>query len=315
MSKELNKPQLNNTLPPEDKKGRSIFPPEIKLPKEIQLLEKLNKLGEEEYKRWRHKKELTDKLLGKTTLVIGVRGKDGIILGGDTKVIRGGEIDFQRKIKTLVIKDVPIIFAAAGVLGVIDDFIEVFEKTLTESFNKGEISSLLSVKFIAEDLVKSVEQRYGPRLGESPLHFIFGGLSDLTKGKAILYEVGSPGFGQKIQFFSFIGHGSPYARTIGKYLFPKEEREDESGEINLPCTEIIKRVAFSIYWIGGEVDDYVGGEPQIVYIIDEKAKIEEAKYDRDLIKREVDKTKEFLRNITFTPEIEPITEQNKNLLK
>lgn len=311
MNEEFKKPQPNNVSPQRDKKEKGIFSPKIEFPKEIQLLEELNKLGEEEYKRWRHKKELTDKLLGRSTLVIGVRGKDGIILGGDTKVIRGGEIDFQRKIKTLVIKDVPIIFAAAGVLGVIDDFIEVFEKTLIERFNRGEIPSLLSIKFIAEDLVKSAEERYGPRLGESPLHFIFGGLSDLTKGKAILYEVGSPGFGQKIQFFSFIGHGSPYARTIGKYLFPKEEREDEAGEINLPCSEIIKRVAFSIYWIGGEIDDYVGGDPQIVYIIDEKAKIEEAKCERNLIKDEVNKVKTSLRNIKFTSEIKPITDPMK----
>jgi len=154
MSKELDKPQPNNTLPQIDKKGKDVFPSKIEFPKEIQLLEELNKIREEEYKKWRHKKELADKLLGRATLIIGVRGKDGIILGGDTKVIRGGEID-----------------------------------------------------------------------------------------------------------------------------------------------------------------DYVGGEPQIVYIIDEKAKIEEVKYNRDLIKEKVDKVKELLKNISFTSETGPITGQSKDLLK
>lgn len=147
--------------------------PEIEYPKEVKLLEALNEANKDKYRKWLYKKMLTDKLLGRSTLIIGARGKDGIILGSDTRVTRGGgETDYEKKVRTVPVQNAPIIFASAGTVGVIEDFIEIFQNTLTANIQEGKITSLLSIKVIAEDLVETFEERYGPKLGVYPLHFI-----------------------------------------------------------------------------------------------------------------------------------------------
>ena len=273
-----------------------IFP-EIEYPKEIKLLDELNKVNKEKYKKWLYKKKLTEKVLGESTLVIGVRGKDGIVLGADTKAMRGGETDYEKKVRTITtVENAPIIFAGAGIVGVIDDFIEIFEKTLIVNIGEGKISSLLSIKIIAEDLVEKAEERYGPKVGKSPLHFVLGGLSDLIKGDARLYEIGPGGFGQKIKYACLVGHGSPYSRTIAKYLFP---RDSSKGIIPFECKEIASRIAACIYWIREEIDDYVGGEPQILCIKDKGPEIVEGKFNKTKILNKIDKMKKELKEINF----------------
>ena len=270
--------------------------PNIEYPKEIQLLDELNEANKQKYKKWLHRKMLVQELLGKSTLLIGVRGKDGVVLGADRKAMRGGETDFENKVKTMKVRGAPITFAGAGVVGVIDDFIEVFEKTLAANIQAGKVSSLLSIKMIAEDLVEKTEERYGPKLGEYPLHFLFGGLSELRKGVARLYEIGSRGFGQKVKYTALVGHGSPYARTIAKYLFPRDAR---TGIVPLDCKEIVCRLATCIYWIREEVDDFVGGEPQITYKLVRQAKIIKGKYNKAKIQKQVHKIKSELSNVSF----------------
>lgn len=271
-----------------------IFP-KIAYPKEIQLLDELNEANKEKYKRWLYKKMLGEDMLGKSTLIIGVRGKDGIVLGGDTKTMRGGETDYEKKVKTITtVEGAPIIFASAGIIGVIDDFIEIFEKTLIANIQEGKINSLLSIKMIAEDLVEKTEERYGPKIGEYPLHFILGGLSELSKGDARLYEIGPRGFGSKIKYACLVGHGRDYARTLAKYLFPRH-----NGKIPLECKVIVSRIAACIYWIREEIDDYVGGDPQIVYISDKEPEIKDGKYNKGKISKRVDELKEALRKIVF----------------
>lgn len=279
----------------EEKLGE-VFP-EIEYPKEVELLDKLNEANKERYKRWRYKKALSEKVLGEHTLIIGVRGKDGIILGADTKAMRGGETDFEKKVRTIhTIEKAPVIFAGAGAVGVIEDFIEIFEKTLIANIKEGKISSLLSIKLIAEDLVEKSEQRYAPKLGEPSLHFVLGGLADLTKGEARLYEISPPGYGQKIKYATLVGHGSPYARTIAKYLFPRHSRQ---GMVPLECQEIVSRIAACIYWIRDDIDSYVGGEPQIVCVLDKKPEIKDAKFNKGKVSRKVAEMKRNLREITF----------------
>ena len=269
----------------------------IKFPKEVKYLNKLNKANEKEYKEWLRKKAIIKNLLGKSTLIIGVRSKDGIVLGGDRKVVRGGETDFEDKVRIIKIKEAPIIFAAAGLLGVIEDFLEIFEKTLIANIKKREIVSLLSVKIMAEDLVETYERRYGPKFGQASIFkFILGGLSELTKGKARLYELGSPGYGEKIKYYSLIGHGRDYGRTIGKYLFPIPSSYKESS---LSCSDIIPRISACIHWISGEIDDYVGGDPQILYILDNKPEVKEGKYNKAKISKKVGQFKRMIKEISF----------------
>jgi len=277
------------------KEFEKIFP-KIEFPEEIKFLDKLNKSNKKKYKEWLYKKILAEQLLKKSTLIIGVRGKNGIVLGGDTKAMRGGETDFENKVKTLCIQQAPIMFAAAGVVGVIDDFLEIFEKTLISNIKGAKITSLLSIKMLAEDLVEKTEERYGPKLKEYPINFILGGLAQLKEGEARLYEIGPRGFGAKIKYSSLIGHGSPYTRTIAKYLFP---RDNKIGTISLECNGIVSRIAACIYWVGGEIDDYVGGEPQVVYMLDKKPEIKIGKYNKSKILNTVQTIKKGIEKVNF----------------
>jgi len=290
-----------------EKKLQDFFPT-IKYPMEIKFLDELNEKNKEKYKKWLHKKMLAREILGKSTLIIGVRGKDGIVLGGDRKSMRGGETDIEKKVRSIkTVQNAPIIFASAGFVGVIDDFIEIFEKTLIESIEEGKINSLLSIKMIAEDLVQKAEERYGPRLGASPLHFVLGGLSDLTKGEARLYEIGAGGFGQKIKYSCLVGHGSTYARTIAKYLFPQDTKK---GTIPLECKNIVSRIATCIYWIGDEIDNYVGGDPQILYIVDKNPEIKEGKYNKGKIVKKVSEMKKNFEKINFDKMVKTNNKKN-----
>ena len=240
---------------------------------------------------------MTEEILGKRTLVVGVHGQDGIVLAADTKVLRGGETDYEHKVRKFEIgPKSPIIFASAGAVGVIEDFVEMFEKMLRENIDAGKIASLLSIKLLAENLVETTEERYGPKLQEPSLHFVLGGLSNLDKGKAVLYEIGFPGYGQKTKYSAFVGHGSPYARTIGKYLFP---RDNKDGSIPLKCAELVNRVAFCIRWVGDDVDSYVGCDAQIMYLLDDDPTVHDGGCDKKKIEKQVKAMQEGLTRLSF----------------
>ncbi len=267
------------------------------LPNEVLLLKEHNKTHSDRYARWLHKKRVTEEILGRRTLVVGVHGQDGIVLAADTKVIRGGETDYEHKVRKFEIgPKSPIIFASAGAVGVIEDFLEMFEKMLTENIAAGKISSLLSIKLLAENLVETTDERYGPKLGEPSLHFVLGGLSNLSKGKAVLYEIGSPGYGQKTRYSTFVGHGSPYARTIGRYLFP---RDNKDGAIPLKCKDLVNRVAFCIRWVGEDVDNYVGCTAQIMYLLDDDPTVHDGACDKKRIEKQVQSMQESLMKLSF----------------
>lgn len=269
----------------------------IKYPEEVELIDELNEVNKEIYEKWLYKKNLAKKITEGSTLIIGVKGENGIVLGGDTKMMRGGETDFENKVKTFNIsKNAPIIFASAGFVGVIEDFIEMFEKTLVSSIEMGKLKNLLSIKIIAEDLVEKVEKRYGPKVGKYPIHFILGGLSELSRGETRLYEIGPGGFGQKIKYTCLVGHGCQYARTIAKYLFPQNNRK---GTTALDCNEIVQRIAGCIYWVADEIDNYVGGNPQIVYILNKESGVKIGRYNKGKIQKKVKEFKNNLKNISF----------------
>jgi len=192
-------------------------------------------------------------------------------------------------------------FAAAGMVGIIEDLLETFEETLTRNIKEGKIDSLLTVKWIAEQSVEMYGQRYAPKFVEHAyITFILGGLSKLTTGETRLYKIGYPGYGEIIKHYSLIGHGEDYARTIGKYLFPRHPR---TGVISLPCNEIISRIAACIYWVGGEIDDYVGGDPQVVYMIDNKPAVLPGKYSKEQISKKVGDMKKDLKEINFSKKL------------
>lgn len=259
---------------------REVSLPKIKLPPDMRFLKRLNREREKEYEEWLIRKKTIERIHGKKTLIIGVRAKDGVALISDQKYIRGGESEFESKVRILDIKKgVQILFAAAGYVGATDDFTEIFVDVVKENVGMGTINSLLSVKFLAEDMLEDVTKRYAVRLGESPIEFIFGGLSGLGKGEARLYNVGPPGYGEKIRSYRTIGHGSSYSRTLDRYLLKRK------GVSKLSIKEAVSRAAACIYWIREEVDDYVGGEPQVLAMRDGNPKTFEINIERSKIKK------------------------------
>lgn len=280
------------------KKEIEIFP-RIKVPSTLKLIRELNKEFETEYKKWIRKRKILEEIAGKGTLIIGVRGKDGIVVGSDKKIIRGGESDYEEKLEILNVgteeSPIEIVVGASGFIGIKEDFLRLFIETLKDNIERGAIKNLLDIKFIAEDMVLHFENRYIPRL-ETPviLEFVTAGLSKLNSGNAELYIIGSGGYGEKVKYYQMIGHGSPYARTINQYLF------DRTFVNSLSLEEIAKRMAVCIYWISEEVDSYVGGEPTFLGMKDSNPKFEKIEIDEQQIKKLIDQYKEELRNIKLS---------------
>lgn len=125
------------------------------------------------------------------------------------------------------------------------------------------------------------------------LEFLVCGLSELSSGKAELYAIGSGGYGEKVKYYHMIGHGSPYARTINPYLF------DRSLLGSLSLEEIVKRMAISFYWIGEDVDSYVGGKPSFFIMKGGTPKFEKEEIEEEKIKNLVNEYKNKLRNMSF----------------
>lgn len=112
-------------------------------------------------------------------------------------------------------------------------------------------------------MVNDLSERYRGRLeeGEERLEAILGGLERLNSGDAKLYHVVG-GYAESIRFLC-IGHGSPYATSISKFLY----RRDASVE------EMAKMIAFTIAWVAEDIDASVGGKPQVLIVKNENSSV------------------------------------------
>ncbi len=184
------------------------------------------------------------------TLIIGSRCKDGVILAADQKVIRGGEVDYQRKI----FESSGILLAFEGLTGLVPDFLTLLDG---ERYQTGDFSSLFHAKLVMEDIVKGFFDRYAERLeGSVPFGASIAGLSDINSGPADLYYIHHGGYGESVKF-RCSGNGAPYAYSIATHLMSR----DNSCYVNAA------RAAFVISWVAG-VDHTVGGTPQVVILRD-----------------------------------------------
>ena len=187
------------------------------------------------------------------TLLIGVTGKDGIALGTDRKVMRGGETYFSDKIH--VVEDVA--FATEGYTGIAEDFLLLLEQEIAR---KKGFDTLYEAKTVAEDVIAELGQRYSRRLDDSStIGLIMAGLEGIKSGPARMYYVHSQGYGEIVRF-RCSGSGGQYAHTLAKFL----QQESESAEENA------RRVAFVIHWISEDVTADVGGTPHVATLLNDK---------------------------------------------
>ena len=271
--------------------------PKFEFPSTVKLLDELNKELKKEYRKFLRKKRILEEVLGFGTLIIGARGKDGIVIGGDQKVIRGGEADYEEKIEIFNLgtdeNQVHVAFAASGYLGVKEDYLKLFLEAMVDNLKEGTITSLLDIKFLAEDLILKFDERYSSRLDSLILHFMVAGLSHLYKGRAEIYTIGSGGYGEMVKYAEFIGHGSPYVRTIAKYILDRRLLSSMSLE------DIANRMAACFYWISEEIDSYVGGEPTIYIMRDDNPVFIRVNYDEDRVRKFVENIKDKLREFNL----------------
>lgn len=185
------------------------------------------------------------------TLIIGIRCRDGVVIGSDRKVIRGGEAEYSNKV--FVINNVAL--AVEGLTGIRDDFLYLLNIELER---RRGVDSLYEMRVIAEDIVASLAERYRERIREeSPIGVLMAGREQLTQGRAMLYYIHGVGYGESVEMLCS-GHGGPYATTLAKFLLDK----------NLDCNENARRVAFIISWVAEDVDITVGGDPEVAIVLD-----------------------------------------------
>jgi 20S proteasome alpha/beta subunit len=144
------------------------------------------------------------------TLIIGIKCSDGIVIGSDRKVTRGGEVEYSNKIFEVS----SVLFAIEGMTGIRDDFLLLLNNEIRQ--RKG-IDTLYEMKVIVEDIIEVLSKRYKDRIKEeSPVGVLMGGLEELDKGKAKMYYIHGVGYGEETNFLC-TGHGGPYATSIAKF--------------------------------------------------------------------------------------------------
>jgi 20S proteasome alpha/beta subunit len=187
------------------------------------------------------------------TLIIGARCVDGIVIGSDRKIQRGGETSYENKIFEFDVGG-KILFAAEGLTGIRDDFFYLLESAIT---SRRVIDTLYEVKLLVEDIIANLSERYGERVRDpSPVGVLMGGLEQLKGGSAIVYYIHGVGYGEQVSF-RCSGHGGQYAYSIAKFLCGPNICE------NLDTNEVARRIAYIISWVSEDVDSTVGGLPSI----------------------------------------------------
>ncbi|OYT52056.1 MAG: hypothetical protein B6U73_00495 [Desulfurococcales archaeon ex4484_204] len=185
------------------------------------------------------------------TLIIGIRSKDGVVLGSDRKVLRSGEVEYSNKI--FIVNNVAL--AVEGLTGIRDDSLYLLNAELQRG--RG-VDTLYEMKVIAEDIIAELTERYRDRVREEmPIGVLMAGREYLVNGKALLYYIHGMGYGEAVDFLC-TGHGGHYATSLAKFL-PKKDHD---------VIENAKRVAFIISWVTEDVDVTVGGDPDVVIVQD-----------------------------------------------
>lgn len=184
--------------------------------------------------------------------MIGVRCRDGVAAGADSKILRGGEVEYSDKI----FERNNVVMGIEGLTGIRDDFLLLLDAEIARRVEK--ITRLYEMKIIVEEIVSGLTKRYADRVGESPpIGVLLAGLEKITKGKAILYFIHGIGYGERVNFICS-GHGGPYATSLARYLLSQELTVEENAKL----------IAFVISWVSEELDATVGGRPLVAMIRD-----------------------------------------------
>lgn len=236
----------------------------------------LNKVINLKHVAWR--KEYSKQLLERTkmTCIIGARCKDGVLLAGDTRILRGLSIVQQEKI--IKLNEIPVVYAYSGTTALMDNFLKSVNKLLiSDEKIKNERGDVFREKL--EDIVFQIFNRYTRRTPDHVLDVFVGYRSpELIAG---LYHIYHDGVSENVSF-DIIGSGEPYVRPFIESLYYENIDLNDMTLISCYVLGLMDELG---------VDISVGGTPQIVLIKDKSTDNEILQLDYDEVKREIEKLK------------------------
>jgi 20S proteasome alpha/beta subunit len=192
-----------------------------------------------------------------TTCIIGIVCKDGVVLAGDRKVLRGAECSFEPKISEPF---EGFVVGASGISGLMDKFLQEMNFWLNNPELKKKPIGWREFLYGLEDIAWGLFQRYDQRLSVQENVEVGACDFDVLIGckeyqdRAKLYHLYRNGFSSEVKSFDIIGHGYPYALPFIKALY----------EEKLEMVQAVRLSAFALKLIDeANIDLTVGGEPQI----------------------------------------------------
>lgn len=196
------------------------------------------------YATIRHRKRRED-----LTYILGARCKDGVVLVGDRKVLRGNVPAFKGKLFKILPN---VIMGGAGTNAIIDRFLgEIVTKV-----NGGEIKTDEEFLRYVEDRSLELQQRYFYRVGELQILFAMRPTSNSQ-----LYNLDTQsGVAEPIiRDYMSIGSGEPHGALFLKGLWKPEMTMIDFAKLGYFLIRHIERL---------KLDDSVGGDPQIWFMPD-----------------------------------------------
>lgn len=150
------------------------------------------------------------------TLVIGLRTREGIVLGADRRIITGERESFEEDKIFIAGLSNTIAVSTEGLTGLRDKFVEQTRRAMDvkKTTNLSETIEAL------EDVMYKITTRYAERFenGDGKIISFVVGLDNLLSGNARLYKIIYNGYAEEVRTFDVLGEGSPYARPLVKLL-------------------------------------------------------------------------------------------------
>lgn len=187
------------------------------------------------------------------TLILGARGKDGVILAADRR--RLSKHEKGPSVTKLFKLSCRVVLAGAGDDAVLNEARTLIDRRVEELQAQASASTLVEVVEVAAGVVNELVACYHNTLEES-FGFVLGGLENLDSGMAEIYTVFGAGFLDASSVC--LGSGSSYARPLVELLL---------ADGKLPCDEASKAVP-AIFSLVSNVQTSVGDGLDIIVIKD-----------------------------------------------
>jgi len=147
------------------------------------------------------------------TLIVGARGRDGIIITADRR--RLARYEKGPETNKLFKLDCGVVLAGAGDDAVLNEARVFIERRVEESARQSPNMNLFDIAEVAAGVVNELVSLYRDKV-EEPFGFVLAGLENVTSGTAKLYTIFGAGLSDVP--WACLGSGSSYARPLVELL-------------------------------------------------------------------------------------------------